>query len=237
MPIFVYAIALLIAAGTLVLSVDLATKPDIEPEKAQVAASAPVRQIPLGKTSDVSPGDPQNQLTPVYPTAPKDAQAAAETAAASSQAAQPQDMPEQPAATAAVATPPATAPAVSASTTGVSSSDTKIDQPRIDVAATAPNSCAVDACSSAYRSFRASDCTYQPYGAPRRVCELTAVLPRDAAPRSRMTSSRAGDLDAAARVVRQIPAPDEFEDARGRRMIVIERQPARYAPRVIYEEW
>lgn len=31
--------------------------------------------------------------------------------------------------------------------------------------------CNVRACSRAYRSFRASDCTYQPYSGPRQLCE------------------------------------------------------------------
>ena len=30
--------------------------------------------------------------------------------------------------------------------------------------------CNVDACTAAYRSFRASDCTYQPLEGPRRLC-------------------------------------------------------------------
>ena len=30
--------------------------------------------------------------------------------------------------------------------------------------------CNVDACTAAYRSFRPSDCTYQPTGGPRRLC-------------------------------------------------------------------
>jgi hypothetical protein len=30
--------------------------------------------------------------------------------------------------------------------------------------------CNVDACTAAYRSFRSSDCTYQPTGGPRRIC-------------------------------------------------------------------
>ena len=32
-------------------------------------------------------------------------------------------------------------------------------------------SCNIRACSRAYRSFRASDCTYQPYRGERRLCE------------------------------------------------------------------
>ncbi len=35
----------------------------------------------------------------------------------------------------------------------------------------APPSCNITACSRAYRSFRASDCTYQPYSGGRRLCE------------------------------------------------------------------
>lgn len=30
--------------------------------------------------------------------------------------------------------------------------------------------CHVEACKAAYRSFTASDCTYQPIGGPRRLC-------------------------------------------------------------------
>lgn len=32
-------------------------------------------------------------------------------------------------------------------------------------------SCNVSACSRSYRSFRPSDCTYQPYSGERRICE------------------------------------------------------------------
>jgi hypothetical protein len=30
--------------------------------------------------------------------------------------------------------------------------------------------CDISACSAAYRSFRALDCTYQPYHGPRKLC-------------------------------------------------------------------
>jgi|SRR6187551_2978165 len=39
------------------------------------------------------------------------------------------------------------------------------------VAAPEPEArCNVDACTAAYRSFRPTDCTYQPTGGPRRLC-------------------------------------------------------------------
>lgn len=40
--------------------------------------------------------------------------------------------------------------------------------------------CDVDACSAAYRSFRASDCTWQPYEGPRRFCDK-GTPPQDVA--------------------------------------------------------
>lgn len=252
MPFLVYAIVLVVAAGTLALSVNLATAPDIDATKPRVAANSPVRQIPLGKTPDVSRGDPHNQLTPIYPTAPgKDLPPPADVAdnkpngdATSNN--ETRTAPTDPA-------QPSTASGV-ASTTGAASSEGEPEQPRVDVSAAAPNSCAIDACGSAYRSFRASDCTYQPFNGPRKVCELgpgvvqnaSAIAapqpsqPRDAAPPSRMsspTANRAGDLAAAARVVRQLPQPDRFDDVRGRRVIVIEQPGLRYEPGVIYEEW
>nr|WP_321454860.1 BA14K family protein [uncultured Cohaesibacter sp.] len=36
----------------------------------------------------------------------------------------------------------------------------------------APDWCNVRACASRYRSFRAYDCTYQPYNGPRRYCRM-----------------------------------------------------------------
>ena len=41
-------------------------------------------------------------------------------------------------------------------------------QPRY--AAPAPGYCNVQACSYSYKSFRAYDCTFQPYNGPRRYC-------------------------------------------------------------------
>lgn len=35
----------------------------------------------------------------------------------------------------------------------------------------APPGCNVSACEAAYRSFRVSDCTYQPNNGPRRLCK------------------------------------------------------------------
>jgi hypothetical protein len=46
------------------------------------------------------------------------------------------------------------------------------DQPETTAAAA---HCNVSVCAASYQSFRASDCTYQPYGGPRRVCTRTSA--------------------------------------------------------------
>jgi hypothetical protein len=102
-----------------------------------------------------------------------------------------------------------------------------------------PNSCDVKACSSAYQSFRASDCTYQPFEGPRRACEnppaggrAVASQPR-AEPRHQATyRSRddESDRDGVVRRLRPVDADDTDDadeaDDRGTersRVIVIER--------------
>lgn len=50
-----------------------------------------------------------------------------------------------------------------------SASDIMVSEPGSESAA-APR-CDVRACTAAYRSFRASDCTWQPYDGPRRFCD------------------------------------------------------------------
>jgi len=76
------------------------------------------------------------------------------------------------------------------------------------------NSCNVQACSAAYQSFRASDCTYQPHGSERRLCSITggAVTARAAKPdrpekRSEQTARRSS-------------APDDEAER-----VVVKRQP------------
>ena len=48
--------------------------------------------------------------------------------------------------------------------------DAHVNRPVQAVAERSANHCEVQACASTYASFRTSDCTYQPYEGPRRVC-------------------------------------------------------------------
>ena len=61
-------------------------------------------------------------------------------------------------------------------------------QPAAVTAQEAPAQCDVQACGAAYRSFRASDCTYQPYQGPRRACTKSGATVAAAVPRYRRRS-------------------------------------------------
>jgi hypothetical protein len=86
------------------------------------------------------------RLTPVYPAAP-----GGETAQASAE-------PETTGTTSAAHA--ATAPASAAAP----------DTAQAQATPVASDKCDIRACSDAYQSFRASDCTYQPFDGPRRLC-------------------------------------------------------------------
>lgn len=82
----------------------------------------------------------------------------------------------------------------------VSAATPIIDKPREAppemVAAGAPEEerspkCDIQACSSTYASFRASDCTYQPFAGPRRACEFRPSS-ETSIPRISQASSVAG---------------------------------------------
>jgi hypothetical protein len=65
--------------------------------------------------------------------------------------------------------PSALGPAVELSAPDPAAADAPADEPSQWVQAEAPQ-CNIDACAAAYQSFRASDCTYQPFEGPRRLC-------------------------------------------------------------------
>lgn len=133
------------------------------------ASGGAVRQIPIAKTNAADLGDPDGKLTPVYPTSPgkdlpikdtpviqavKPAAAATTTGSASVGV-----QPAAPVANAPVAAAPvANAPLANAT-------------PVATASAPAANACNIAACAAAYRSFRESDCSYQPMVGARRTCE------------------------------------------------------------------
>jgi membrane peptidoglycan carboxypeptidase len=76
--------------------------------------------------------------------------------------------------------PVAAAPATDAVQTSDTTAKQQSDNPPTEISSdrTAAGSCALQACASAYHSFRASDCSYQSYSGQRRLCELNPAAER-----------------------------------------------------------
>jgi hypothetical protein len=192
MQFLVYLTILMVALSTVLLEVHWLTSPAPQP-KPTVQAGAP---HPPPKVEG-----PNAALSPIYPTkldAPRPAEsnsqaqiAPASTPAPAAPAAQTVS-PQQPATaqTQSVASQqPAAAPQLrqknSAETTGAAvredntrqggadpaSASNRNDNPQRTAQGSSGNRCDVQACASAYRSFRASDCTYQPFDGVRQLCE------------------------------------------------------------------
>ena len=65
--------------------------------------------------------------------------------------------------------PPATSAKAPAGTEGDAPATIRLTRPSIAAESTGPT-CNISACQRAYRSFRASDCTFQPYRGRRKLC-------------------------------------------------------------------
>jgi hypothetical protein len=70
------------------------------------------------------------------------------------------------------------------------------------------NSCDVKACAAAYKSFRESDCTYQPYDGPRRMCVNPPTREQQQASSGR---DDADDLRAAVEEVRRMRRAPQYD--------------------------
>jgi len=180
MQFLVYLTVLMVSISTVLLEVQWLTSPPPQPKPAVQAAaneSPPPRRVE----------GPTAALSPVYPK-PAETTSAASSSAPQSQ---PQQSEKEQQASSGAATGPATVaaklepqkPAVE--TTGVAARAEENKDKESGAASvvsasatTSSNRCDVRACSSAYQSFRASDCTYQPFEGPRRACEKVPTQQR-----------------------------------------------------------
>ena len=264
MPFIAYFFVLVLTAVTAAVSLDYLTAPEVPAPKqdtTKVAGSAPatnpIRQVPLGKPSRETTAQASNDgndkaLTPVYPAAPgknlPQPDATDTTTAAASASDRPAATAQAATAQAAAATPVApTNEPVKNEPTSSASAQPSATPVSVQASVGAPaGACAIEACASAYRSFRASDCTYQPFGGPRKMCELTSDGARQAsnAPaasevslrgssamrggNANVSRSRGDNLDDVVRAVRRLPGPqadygDDQDDFDGGRVVVIQR--------------
>jgi len=67
----------------------------------------------------------------------------------------------------------------------------------VPTAALAQPKCDIAACAAAYHSFRAIDCTWQPFDGPRRICDKGAPQPQEASAASGTTPIAASEQDVA----------------------------------------
>jgi hypothetical protein len=187
MQFLVYITVLMVSVSTVLLEIHWLTSPPPQPKPAVQAArvSAPRPKIE----------GPNAELSPVYPTKPR--------AVRTDQSAANAQQPQPPANTSTAVETSAKAEPVqkpAAETSGIAareddtresvavganatpnSADKARDPGAQTVAVGSNNRCNIQACSSAYKSFRESDCTYQPFEGPRRFCEKPPETARNAA--------------------------------------------------------
>ena len=180
MQFLVYLTVLMVSVSTVLLEIHWLTTPPPQPKSAVQASAPPPRPQVEG---------PSVALSPVYPKKLEPAQPA--PAVANDTVAKAEATQKPVAETTGVST--RSAPPDNAQNAQAYAAPLKQNEP--DQAAS-NNRCDVQACGSAYRSFRASDCTYQPFDGPRRVCEKAPDQRADRAPRDepqRRSWSRSDD--------------------------------------------
>ena len=209
MQFLVYLTVLMVSISTVLLEVHWLTSPAPQPKPAvQAVNSPPPARIVEGPTQVLRPVSPKPEATPAASAAvtsiqPQESQPPVNTAAAAPAAvAAANPEPRKPATetTRPVASPPEPKPV--AETTGAATrpEETKLSATPVSVpASTSNNRCDVQACSSAYQSFRAADCTYQPFEGPRRVCEKPPAQQRTARDQTERPERRQWSRDVAPR--------------------------------------
>jgi hypothetical protein len=178
MQFLVYVTVLMVSMAVVLLEVHWLTSPSPQPK--------PAIQTTAGRTPPPKVDGPNAALSPVYPKRlepPSPADPANEQAQSSANGVTAKAPDETGQTATAELAPLQKAPpeTTGMASRGQSQSQTNVDaanaanrvnNPQQPVPAALPsnNRCDVPACASAYRSFRASDCTYQPFGGERRVC-------------------------------------------------------------------
>jgi hypothetical protein len=258
MQFLAYIVVVLVSIGGILVELDWLTKPKLDTKSPVQVATAvvPPRTVPKvdGPTEGPSPvatkkpeaeqatntsaraettgAAPADQAAAPPPVNPAPVQPVVSNAKADAAPPQAAPQPQVQAATTAAAPPvqpQAQSPAAQPQAPAAS------PQPVQAAAIHAPNSCDVQGCASAYQSFRASDCTYQPMQGPRKVCEKppgqrSASVPREQTIRR---PSRDAELRDVERTVRRITASDQMgfdgrsEARMGRNEVIVIERPDR----------
>lgn len=268
MSFFVYFAVIVVAAASALFGLDLLTAPLPDKPPTQVSSTqAPnklaQREANKNEANAQQAGKDDSVLTPVLPTAPggsKDVRMVYPPTNETTGAAGASDK-SAPVQTTGLPSSSSTPAAVQSEQNAVVQSRAPVQPlPQQEAAASiaAPahaesalatqpavqqsgNRCDVAACAASYNSFRAADCTYQPFDGPRRICEKASSTQRSAErpaiPRMEPRLDRAArgarkdaELRAVSERVKVLTSTrDDFDEdiddapVRSRRVIVIER--------------
>ena len=176
MPFLVYFVVLLIAGASVLFGLDWLSSPmspmaPIKPVIQAAKAPPPARTVATPAAPTVPLPEPQREtVTTVAPVAP-------------------------PAVVAPIASD--SAPVAAAEAEPANAAAAAIPLPQIAIEEKPQAKCDVDACTSAYRSFTAEDCTYQPSVGPRRLC-TKGTPPKDAAGAPDAAAASRADANTAA---------------------------------------
>ena len=183
MPFLAYVLVMIVAVGSLLFGVEVITTPP--PQKSAVEATgvpSKLAQREADRREEKNEGDASRPLTPIYPANPggktyvsasyatsNQSQAVANETTGAEVAVGPQA--DAKAATSALTAAEAAQPQLEQTSQPTKlQQDAHVNRPVQAVAERSANHCEVQACASTYASFHTSDCTYQPYDGPRRVC-------------------------------------------------------------------
>lgn len=219
MAFFVYIAILLVSISGILLELDWLTNPKLE-TKSPVQRATAILPAPKAKAKVEGLSA---KLAPVYPNQATEPRVIAPIPASPQSTAQSGLPQQQPRSETTGAAPPAELAEPSAAANAPTTPSPTASVKTQDTSAATPAKCDVQSCASAYQSFRAADCTYQPFEGPRRICEKPP-----AARSERVTPRRLRPVAQDRVVVRGDVDDDDADDARGeRRVIVIERPAVR----------
>jgi hypothetical protein len=196
MQFLIYLTVLMVSVSTILLEVHWLTSPAPLPKPAiQASASPPTPKIE-GPNAALSPVYPKKADAPPPAESASNVHESASNVQLSTAVAIPQAAPvprpgaavpaQQPAAQSTAAATPPQRPAAETTGTVAREDDarqqqangaTNVSHRAVQETAAAPsgNRCDIQACAGAYKSFRASDCTYQSFEGARRVCGKSPV--------------------------------------------------------------
>lgn len=250
MPFLAYVAILLVSVSALLFQINWLTKPKLETKletkPAIQAASTASTAVPPREVTKIE--RPESGPTPVVVASPTIASAASASEPAARPAApNTETIGAATPAVAAVVTPSilaapamATTPAPAAPMAPAAAQPAAQPQPQLrpTLATSAPNSCDVQGCASAYQSFRASDCSYQPFDGPRRICEkppeagqkLAAEPPRESKAEAIVRKpNKDAELRDVERAVKRITAGEDagLDRSMGESRVIVIERPAR----------